>query len=70
MTVHGRSNSQASALAPDRIDIFKETGRADRPLARSYPVNVGPDGDVKLSLTPIANKAVLCAALLEPIPEN
>jgi hypothetical protein len=65
---YGKSSREMSTIEPDRIDIFRETGQANRPLTRSYGVVVGPDGEVEITLTPIAGKVILCAAVLEPVP--
>jgi rhamnogalacturonyl hydrolase YesR len=54
------------ASIPDRIDIFKETGRTGRVLVRSYPIQVTRGGEVQVRLTPVAGKVVVCAAALEP----
>jgi len=51
----------------DRVDIFKETGRANCILERGYPVRLEAPGAVSLTLTPVRGKAVLCGAVLEPI---
>jgi hypothetical protein len=56
----------APALATARVDIFKEVGQANRVLSRRFPVTVGPDGTVAVSLTPVVGKAIVCAAVLEP----
>jgi hypothetical protein len=56
-TSHGKSSRLV--LERDRIDIFKETGQANRSLTRSYPVEVGPDGEVEITLTPIVGRAIL-----------
>ena len=63
-------SSASTASMVNRVDIFKETGRANRILERSYPVAVGPDGAVEVTLTPVAGKAVLCGAILEPSRSN
>lgn len=51
----------------DRIDIFKETGQANRILERSYPVTVDRSGQVQVTVTPVQGKASISACTLEPI---
>ncbi len=65
VTACGKSSRLAAK--PDRIDIFKETGQANRPLTRGYVVDAGPEGEVEVTLTPIVGKALLCGAVLEPV---
>lgn len=53
-------------LATDRIDIFKQTSRANCVLVRSYPIELEKPGRIDVTLTPVRGKALLCGAILEP----
>ncbi len=56
------------AVAPEaRIDLFKETGGKARVFERSWPVQLARPGCVTVTLTPVAGKALLCGAVLEPV---
>jgi hypothetical protein len=60
-------NGQAGVL--DRIDI--PTGAAANIiLMRSYPVQLQSPGRMEVVLRPIVGKAILCGAVLEPLPEG
>jgi hypothetical protein len=52
---------------PTSVDIFQQTGQANQILELSYPVQVGPAGQVEVTLTPERGKALICGAILEPI---
>ena len=51
----------------DRVDIFKETGRANRVLERTYPVTLNRPGRIEVRLAPSHGKARISAAALEPV---
>ena len=51
----------------DRVDIFRETGRPRQVLLRHYDLQVDRPARVSITLTPKQGKAVLSAALLEPL---
>jgi hypothetical protein len=61
-----RRNSEAMRLA-DRVDIFRLAGRSSTLVERSYNVTVGQAGAVRLTLTPVHGKALICGAVLEPL---
>lgn len=53
------------AAVEDALDIFALSGGRDRVLERAWPVRLVEPGQVVVTLTPIAGKASLCAAVLE-----
>jgi hypothetical protein len=57
----------AESTAPDRIDIVREAGGANRVLARRYPVSLPSPGRVEVNVTPVRGKVLLCGAILEPL---
>jgi hypothetical protein len=54
----------------DRIDVFKETGQANRILHRDYTITLDKPGEVEVLLQPVVGNAILSGIVLEPIPEN
>jgi hypothetical protein len=50
-----------------RVDIFKQTGGANRILEIVCPVVVGRSGVAEITLVPEIGKALVCAAILEPV---
>jgi hypothetical protein len=55
---------------PDRIDVFKECGQANRIHQRDYEITLDKPGDVEVKLQPVLGKAILSGIVLEPIPDN
>jgi len=55
--------------AADRVDIFEETGGANRVLERRWPVKLAKPGSVAVTLAPITGKALICGAVLEPVSQ-
>ncbi len=58
------------AVETDRIDIFEQTGQTNRILVRRYPIMLEEAGRVDVTLEPVKGKALLCGAILEPVPEE
>jgi hypothetical protein len=58
------------AVETDRIDIFKQTGQANRILVRRYPITLEEPGLVDVIAEPVEGKALLCGAILEPVSED
>jgi hypothetical protein len=50
----------------DRIDIFKQTGRANRILVCAYTVALERPGRLNVTLEPVKGKVLLCGAVLRP----
>jgi len=50
----------------DRIDIFSLAGESNRIVVRDYDVSLGQSGTVRLTLTPLHGRALICGAVLEP----
>jgi len=48
------------------VDIFQETGGANRLLERVYPVTLRAPGEVAVTLTPVKGHAMISGAVLEP----
>ncbi|MFH1716310.1 MAG: alpha-glucuronidase family glycosyl hydrolase [Planctomycetota bacterium] len=63
------SNPEAS-LTTDEIDIFRQTGRANRILVRTYRVKLEEPGTVDVTIEPVKSKALLCGAVLEPVDDD
>jgi hypothetical protein len=49
------------------IDIYKETGGANRIFELIYPVTIGNSGEISITLTPVHGKATLSGIVIEPI---
>lgn len=60
-----RRRSEAKRLT-DRVDLFRLTGRSGAVIQRTYDVTVGQAGAIRLTLTPIRGKALICGAVVEP----
>jgi rhamnogalacturonyl hydrolase YesR len=54
----------------DRIDVFGQTGQANRILVRRYAVTLEEPSRVDVTLEPVKGKALLCGAVLEPVGDN
>ena len=50
----------------DRLDIFKQAGRANRILVCGYPVVLERPGRLNVTLEPVKGKVLLCGAVLRP----
>ncbi|MBI4661252.1 MAG: hypothetical protein HY735_20710 [Verrucomicrobia bacterium] len=51
----------------DRLDIFRLAGRPNAVVERTYDVAAVRGGAVKVTLTPVLGKALICGAVLEPV---
>jgi hypothetical protein len=50
-----------------RIDVARQAGGRNRVLKTSYPLDLDAPGTVRLTLTPVAGKAILSGVMLEPL---
>jgi hypothetical protein len=50
----------------DRIDIFEQTGGANRILLRTYPATLEKPRRLNVTFRPVKGKVVLCGAVLRP----
>jgi hypothetical protein len=58
-----------SLAAPvrERLDLFHVAGGRQRVVERSYRVKVLPPGKLVLTLTPVAGKALISGAVVQPL---
>jgi hypothetical protein len=49
------------------VDIFQQAGGRNRALAIEFPVDLIEPGNLKVTLTPIAGRALVCGAVLAPL---
>jgi hypothetical protein len=71
VAVQSDAPAAAAPAAPavpgvERVDLFQRAGGAGRIVELAYPVTVGAQGEVDVTLTPVAGKALICGAVLEP----
>ena len=59
-------SAKGEKLAKQRVDIFELAGGAKRILSLMYPVKLDGTSDIKVDLTPVQGKALICGATLEP----
>ena len=62
------ATEKSGSSVSDRIDM--QSGGTARVLVREYPITVAAGEKVELRLTPVAGKALLCAAELEPVASD
>jgi hypothetical protein len=53
--------------ANERVDACRLAGGANRVVTLRYSLGVDTPGDVKVELTPVKGKALICGAVLEPV---
>ena len=51
----------------ERIDLTKRSGGRDRLLTLNYPVTLAQRGTVRVTLSPVKGKVLICGALLTPL---
>lgn len=59
-------SAKGKKLAEQRVDICELAGGSKRILSLVYPVELDGTSDIKVELTPVRGKALICAAVLNP----
>ena len=65
--VRNLRRAAASSRAVERVDIFRLAGVPDHLIERTYDITVGSSGTVKVTLTPVTGRVLICGAVLEPL---